>query len=339
MAAVTELATSTDTRTACLAVGLPRATYYRLKAGVAAGRRTVRRGRAPAWQLSAEERAQVLEVLHAPRFVDKAPAEVYATLLDEDVYLCSERTMYRILAAEGEVRERRDQLRHPVAAKPELVAQAPNQVWSWDITQVKTVEKWAFYALYVVLDIFSRFVVGWSLVLRENAAVARQLIEACCREQGITRQQLTLHADRGSAMTSKTLAELLIDLGVARSHSRPHVSNDNAFSEAQFKTVKYRPDSPECFGPIQDARAYFAQLFRWYNHEHRHAGIGLLTPADVHYGRAQEVIARRQSVLMAAYAAHPERFRRPPTAPSIPSEVWINHPGTGSLPVGQPTTK
>lgn len=338
MAAVDELAASSDTQTACRAVGIPRASYYRGKAAGGAVRRAVQRPRATAWQMSPAERGVVLDVLNSPRFVDQAPAEVYATLLDEGVYLCSERSMYRILAEHGEVRERRDQLRHPVAAKPELVATAPNQVWTWDITKVRTVEKWSFFALYVVLDMFSRMVVGWSLVLRENSAVARALIETCCREQGVTRDQLTLHADHGAAMTSKTLAELLIDLGVARSHSRPRVSDDNPYSEAHFKTVKYRPGFPDRFGPIQEAREYFRRLIHWYNHEHHHAAIGLLTPADVHYARTQEVIANRQSVLAAAYAAHPERFRRPPVPPALPAEVWINRPGTATLPLTPPTT-
>lgn len=334
MAVAEELAVSMDIDTVCSSLGVSRATFYRHQATPDPKPRPPRRRSAPSWALSEQERAQVLEVLHLPRFVDKAPAEVYATLLDEGKYLCSERTMYRILASQGEVRERRNQLRRPPAAKPELVARAPNQVWSWDITKLKTSERRAFFALYVVMDIFSRYVVGWSIVEREDADVARALIEGCCDKHGIVPDQLTLHADRGSAMTSKTLAELLVDLGVARSHSRPHVSNDNPFSEAQFKTVKYRPDYPERFGSIEETRAYCHDLFEWYNQEHRHAGIGLLTPADVHFDRSAEVVEKRRHVLHAAYNAHPERFSRPPEPPRPPNEVWINQPDPSLMPVG-----
>jgi putative transposase len=269
----------------------------------------------------------VLDVLHEPRFMDLAPAEVYATLLDEGIYLCAERTMYRILAAQGEVRERRVQRRHPVYQAPELLATAPNQLWSWDITKLKGPAKWSYFHLYVLLDVFSRFVVGWMVAHRESATLAERLIATSCARQGIRREQLTLHADRGSSMTSKTVALLLADLGVTKTHSRPHVSNDNPYSEAQFKTLKYRPGFPERFGSLQDARAYAAVFFAWYNHHHRHSGIGLLTPADVHFGLAEERREQRTAVLRAAYEATPERFvRQLPRPPALPAAAWINPP-------------
>ena len=269
----------------------------------------------------------MLDVLHEPRFMDLAPAEVYATLLDEGIYLCAERTMYRILAAQGEVRERRVQRRHPVYQAPELLATAPNQLWSWDITKLKGPAKWSYFHLYVLLDVFSRFVVGWMVAHRESATLAERLIATSCARQGIRREQLTLHADRGSSMTSKTVALLLADLGVTKTHSRPHVSNDNPYSEAQFKTLKYRPGFPERFGSLQDARAYAAVFFAWYNHHHRHSGIGLLTPADVHFGLAEERREQRTAVLRAAYEATPERFvRQLPRPPALPAAAWINPP-------------
>jgi len=336
MSTLRELAAATDTATACRAMGIGRASWYRQRQARTSVEPKSRPQ--PAWALTESERAQVIKTLHEPRFVDQAPAEVYATLLDEGTYLCSERTMYRILAATGEVHERRDQIRHPHVAKPELIARAPNQVWSWDITKLRTVEKWGYFALYVVLDIFSRYVVGWTLTVRENAQVAKNLIETGCERQGIAVGQLTLHADHGQTMISKTLAQLLIDLGVAKSHSRPHVSNDNPYSEAQFKTFKYRPDFPEVFGSLEDATGYCRATFDWYNNQHRHAGLGLLTPADVHYGRAQEVITHRQQVLNDAHSAHPMRFRRPPTPQPLNREVWINRPQPGIVVVGPSTT-
>jgi putative transposase len=265
--------------------------------------------------------------MHSPRFVDKAPAEVYATLLDEGVYVCSERTMYRLLAEAGEVRERRDQLLHPPAPCPQLVARAPNQVWSWDITKLKGPRKWLLFYLYVVLDIFSRYVVGWMLADRENGALAQKLLRETFSKQGIAEGTLTVHADRGSPMTSKDLRDLLDDLGVARSHSRPHVSNDNPFSESQFKTLKYRPEFPDRFASFEQAQALCRRFFRWYNHEHHHSGIAYLTPADVHDGRAGEILEARDHVLRAAYHKHPERFvHGPPASRRLPSEVWINPP-------------
>ncbi len=306
----------------CAALALSRATYYRsLSPRPDPQPRTIPRALTP------EERDAVLEVLHEPRFADLAPAEVYATLLDEENYLCSERTMYRILAANREVRERRDQLRHPSYAAPELLATRPRELWSWDITKLLGPAKWTYYYLYVILDVFSRYVVGWMVAYRESAVLARRLIEESCARQGIVPGQLTIHADRGSSMKSKPVAFLLADLGVTKTHSRPHVSNDNPYSESQFKTLKYRPDFPERFGSIQDARAHGGDFFPWYNTEHRHSGLGLLTPHDVHYGLAQEKLARRAAVLAQAHAAHPERFTNGnPQPPALPREVWINKP-------------
>jgi putative transposase len=271
----------------------------------------------------------VLAVLHEPRFVDLAPAEVYATLLDEGRYLCSERTMYRLLAAHDEVRERRNHLRHPRYAAAEVLARRPNELWSWDITKLLGTAKWTYFYLYVMLDVFSRYVVGWMIAHRESATLPERFIRETCARQGIGREQLTIHADRGPAMTSKAVALLLADLGITKTHARPHVSNDNAFSEAQFKTLKHRLAFPERFGSIQDARAHCHSFFPWYNVEHHHSGLGLLTPHDMHYGLAEHRVAARAIVLAAAYAAHPERFSGGlPQPPARPTEVWINPPKT-----------
>jgi putative transposase len=285
--------------------------------------------------LPAAERTAVLEVLHEQRFVDRAPAEVYARLLDEGRYLCSERTMYRILEANQEVRERRDQLRHPRYSAPQLLATGPNQLWSWDITKLLGPAKWTYFYLYVILDVFSRYVVGWMVAHRESAQLAEKLIRETCARQGIVPGELTLHADRGSSMTSKPVALLLADLGVTKTHSRPHVSDDNPFSEAQFKTLKYRPEFPDRFGCIADSRGFCQAFFSWYNAEHHHSGIGLLTPEDVHLGRAADRIAARAEVLASAYGAHPERFvRGMPQPAAAPTAVWINAPKPGLEPLG-----
>jgi len=308
----------------CRALAVPRASYYRSRQEPKPARP---RARAVPRALPPEVRQAVLDVLHEPRFVDLAPAEVQATLLDEGQYLCSTRTMYRILEANREVRERRDLLRHPHYAAPELLATRPNALWSWDITKLLGPQKWTYYYLYVILDVFSRYVVGWTVAYRESAAIAERLIGETCRRQGIEPQQLSIHADRGSSMTSKPVAFLLADLGVTKTHSRPHVSNDNPYSEAQFKTLKYRPDFPERFtGPLH-ARAHCQDFFPWYNTEHRHSGLAMLTPHDVHYGLAAERLAARATVLAQAYAAHPERFPHGlPTPLALPREVWINKP-------------
>ena len=306
----------------CDVFGIPRSSFYRWLRP-----KGERKPRVSPRSLSEDERQEVLDILHDPRFVDLPPAQVVARLLDEDRYLCSERTMYRILGANAEVRERRDQLRHPVYEKPELLATRPNELWSWDITKLKGPVKWSYYYLYVILDVFSRYVVGWMVANRESAHLAKRLIEETCRRQEITPGQLTIHADRGPSMGSKTVVELLDDLGIERSHSRPHVSNDNPYSEAQFKTLKYRPEFPERFGSAQDARSCCGVLFDWYNNEHYHSALSWMTPADVHYGRAQEKRERRAAVLAGAYAAHPERFVRGiPKPAALPKEAWINPP-------------
>lgn len=323
MAATQSLSTEIGIKPACQAFGLARSGFYRGQhpATTPAPRPS------PPRTLSSEERHAVLETLHSDRFVDQAPATIYATLLDEGRYHCSIRTFYRILEAQAEVNERRNQLRHPVYQKPELLATAPNQVWSWDITKLRGPVTWSSFYLYVILDIFSRYVVGWMLASAESAALAQQLITDTCLKQQIEPGHLTLHADRGSSMTSKPVALLLADLGVTKTHSRPYTSDDNPFSEAQFKTLKYRPDFPERFGSLDEARAFCQRFFPWYNGEHRHAGIGLMPPVAVHEGRADLMQAARHQVLLTAYAAHPERFvNKLPQPPHLPHAVWINPP-------------
>ena len=328
--AVAELAPQAGTRAACAAVGAAQASWYRRhRRSPAPSRPPVipHTERAQPRALAPAERQAILDVLHSERFADTAPAEVWAALLDEGTYLGSVSTFYRMLRAEGEVRERRRQATHPATVKPELMATAPNQVWSWDITKLLGPAKWTYYYLYVIIDIFSRYVPGWMVATGESAALAENLISATCGKQQISPGQLAIHADRGSSMTSKPVAFLLADLGVTQSHSRPHVSNDNPYSESQFKTFKYRPDFPARFASIQAARAHCQVFFPWYNHEHRHSALGLHTAADVHYGRAQAVRAARAGVLAAAYAAHPERFASGlPAPPKLPAASWINRP-------------
>jgi Transposase and inactivated derivatives len=273
------------------------------------------------------EQSDVRAVLNSERFQDCAPREVYATLLDEGRYCCSWRTMYRILREHDELRERRDQLRHPAYARPELLATGPKQLWSWDITKLRGPAKWTYYYLYVMLDVYSRYVVGWMVAERELAALAQELIAESCAKQGIQPGQLTIHADHGSPMIAKSVALLMADLGVSKSHSRPHVSDDNPFSEAQFKTLKYCPTYPGRFGSLADARQWAEAFFAWYNYEHHHTGLGLLTPADVHYGRAEAILAQRQEVLLRAYETYPDRFvNGPPKLSQLPTAVWISPP-------------
>jgi putative transposase len=327
MEAVEVLTPEVGTKPACAAVGLSRASVYRLRAQRKRPQAEPQRRPSPPRTLKAEERQQVLDVLHSERFVDQAPQEVYAVLLDEGQYLCSIRTMYRLLEAHQEVKERRDQLRHPVYQKPELLATAPNQVWSWDITKLLGPVKWTYFYLYVVLDIFSRHVVGWMIASRETALLAQKLIQDTIEKQNIQPGQLTIHADRGPSMKSKPVALLLSDLGVTKTHSRPHINDDNPYSEAQFKTLKYRPDFPERFGSLEDARAFCQGFFTWYNTEHHHSGVGLMTPHVVHYGLAKEAFEAREKVLLAAYEAHAERFvRRVPVPLPLPQAAWINPP-------------
>jgi putative transposase len=325
MIACQELSTEVGTVAACQSLDIARPTYYR-RLGARIEETPAARP-APPRALSALERQEVLDVLHIDRFVDKAPTEVYATLLDEGTYHCSVRTMYRVLDEAGEIRERRDQVRHPHYKAPELLATAPNQVWSWDITKLLGPVKWSYFYLYVILDLFSRYVVGWMVASHESSALAKRLIAETCEKQNVLPGQLTIHADRGSSMKSKPVALLLADLGITKSHSRPHVSDDNPFSESQFKTLKYRPGFPDRFGSIQDARFFCRDFFPWYNCEHRHSGIGLMTPEIVHHGKAEAVTSQRRIVLASAFDAHPERFVRGlPVPPSLPEAVWINKP-------------
>ena len=326
MSAAEDLGERVGVAPACRGLGVARATLYRRRAARRCPRPQQQRPR-PARSLRDEERQAVLDVLNEERFMDLSPLEVYAILLDEGRYLCSIRTMYRILAAQGAVRERRNQLRHPAYKKPELLATGPNQVWSWDITKLKGPVKWSYSYLYVLIDIYSRKVVGWMLADCESSALAKELIEQTCNKEGIEPDQLTIHADRGPSMTSKVVAFLYADLGVTKSHSRPYTSSDNPFSESHFRTLKYRPDFPARFGSIEDARAHCRVFFDWYNREHRHSSLGIMTPDTVHHGRAEAVAATRSIVLDAAYRAHPERFvRRAPTPPALPTETWINPP-------------
>lgn len=321
-----QLGKTVGVSSACQALEVPRASLYRARRVLTAERLPARLATPPR-ALSQAEKAEVRQILDSQRFQDSAPREVYATLLDEGQYLCSWRTMYRILDENDEVCERRNQLRHPNYVKPELLATKPKELWSWDITKLLGPAKWTYYYLYVILDVFSRFVVGWTIAECESSSLAKELIAQTCTRQAIQPDQLTIHADRGSSMTSKPVAFLMADLGVTKTHSRPQVSDDNPYSEAQFKTLKYQPDYPERFGCRQDARLWAKDFFDWYNYEHHHTALALLTPADVHYGRAQAVIQQRQLVLQAAYLKNPERFVKGlPTPPQLPKEVWINPP-------------
>ena len=325
---VAELTPLVGTRAACRALGAAPATIYRRRRPPTPRPRRPRPR--PARALSDAEREAILAELHSERFLDSSPAQVWATLLDEGTYLASERTMYRLLEARhGSVRERRDQLTHPAYQWPELLATRPNEVWSWDVSKLKGPAKWACFHLYVILDVFSRYTVAWTVQQRESAELATALIGQAAEQQKIEPGQLTVHDDRGTAMRSKPVAFLLADLGVLKTHSRPYTSTDNPYSEAHFKTLKYRPEFPARFDSIEQARAFCRSFFDWYNHQHRHSGIGLMTPAAVHHGRATELHAERARVLTAAYQTTPERFvRRPPTPPDLPTAVWINKPAT-----------
>jgi len=312
-----------DVRRACKLVGRPRSTHYwRARPKPAASAPRAPRP-TPVNALTVPERERVLALLRDPSFVDKSPAQVWARLLDDGIYLCSQSTMYRILRAAGESRERRRQATHPAKVKPELVAHAPGQIYSWDITKLRGPHRGTWYDLYVMLDIFSRYVVGWRVEETETAELATEFIDDVIRTYGKPR---AVHADRGTSMTSKSVAALLVDLDVARSHSRPHVSNDNPYSEAAFKTLKYCPAFPEHFDDIDHARAFGKEFFDYYNHEHYHSGLGLHTPASVHYGTAEKIRADRAGVLVAAYARNPERFGRHPEPPKLPTIAWINPP-------------
>jgi putative transposase len=326
--AITTLAPIVGTAAACRSTGWPRSSWYRTHPRSPVPPRPPRPPRRPQPRaLSPVERQQILDVLHAERFWDQAPTSVYATLLDEGVYLASIATMYRLLREQGETGDRRRHATHPPRVKPELLASGPNQCWSWDITKLHGPAKWTYYYLYVLLDIYSRYVVGWMVAAGEAALLAERLLADAIAAQGVTCDQLAIHADRGTSMTSKPVAMLLADLGVTKSHSRPRVPDDNPYSESQFKTLKHHPTFPDRFGSIHDARAFCQGFFRWYNDQHYHSGIALLTPADVHHGRGEAVTSARAQVLDGAYAAHPERFvRHPPQPPRLPEQVWINKP-------------
>jgi putative transposase len=310
---------------ACEALGYPRSSFYHARRPNPTNKKRERPS--PARALSESERAEVQDLLNSQRFQDSSPHQVYATLLDEGAYYCSISTMYRILHQHNEVRERRNQRRHPSYTKPELLATEPNELWSWDITKLRGPVTWQLFYLYVVLDVFSRYVVGWMIAERESGDLAKQLLVESYRKQGVDQEQLTLHADRGSPMICKTIAQLLIDLGVSKSHARPHTPNDNPFSEAQFKTMKYRPDYPARFSSIEEARQWARAFFHWYNNEHHHSQLGLMTPAAIHYGQAATLTSQRQATLKTAYETHPERFVNGlPKPPKVPTEVWINPP-------------
>ena len=328
--AIAELVAVTSTAKACQLLGWSRATLYRDRHGPVHGPKRPRA--TPANALDPDEAAKVLTMLRSPQYCDLAPAQVWAQLLDDAVYLCSIATMYRILRAAGENRERRRQRAHPARKRPELVARRPNEVWSWDITKLRGPQRGVYYELFVIIDIFSRYIVGWTVAAAETGELAKEFIAETLAAQNVGPGDLSLHADRGTSMTSKPVAQLLVDLGVARSHSRPHVSNDNPYSEAQFKTLKYCPAFPGQFGSIQDARTFCATFFEHYNHVHRHAGIGLHTPASVHYGTAPEIRRLRADTLTAAYTANPTRFRhRHPQPPKLPTIAWINDPSRETL--------
>lgn len=325
-----ELAALIGRAAACRATGVARSTHYwhnRIGPAPLRSAPTPHTERIQPRALSPAERARVRELLNSPEHVDEAPATVWAKLLDEGRYLCSISTMYRILREHGEVRERRRQATHPPRARPELLATGPNQVWSWDITKLAGPARGIWYCLYVVIDIYSRYTPGWMIAHREDQELARRFLRESIIKHDIDPDTLTLHADRGSSMKSKTVAELLSDLQVTKSHSRPKTSNDNPYSEAQFKTLKYRPVFPERFDSIEHARGFCGEFFHWYNHDHRHTGVGLHTPSSVHFGTAREIRQQRGHVLTDAYLANPERFvRGTPQPPKLPGAVWINRP-------------
>jgi len=325
MHAALDLSPDIGKKSSCLAFDIPRASFYRFHAP----KNPVKKQPSISHiSLSDYEQQTVLDLLHSKKYQDKAPYQVYASLLDDGIYHCSIRTMYRLLEKEhGSIKKRRRQVSRPHYKKPELLATAPNQVWSWDITKLKSITKWTYFYLYVIIDIFSRYVVGWMVAHREKTALAKRLIKETCQKQRIKPDQLGLHADRGSSMKSKGVAHLLVDLGVTKTHSRPHVSNDNPYSEAQFKTLKYCPKFPDRFGGIEDARMFCQDFFGYYNKEHRHSGIGLVTPEQLHYGLAQEVYDQRSTILKNAFEKNPERFKgKIPHPPILPEAAWINKP-------------
>jgi len=321
----TTLSSSMRAEPACRQLGVPRSSYYRSKRPKPEPTPPTRTK--PVRALSEAERSEVRLLLNSDRFCDRSPRQVYATLLDEGCYVCHWRTMYRILGQHDEVRERRNQLRHPRYKKPELLARGPNELWSWDITKLRGPQKWSYYYLYVIMDVYSRYVVGWMIAPVEQATLAKEPVETTCTRQGIARDHLVIHSDRGPSMTSKTVAQLMADLGVEKSHSRPYVSNDNPYSEAQFKTMKYRADYPDRFGSLEDARQWARGFFPWYNEDHHHTGLALMPPSVVHFGQDEAVRQARSEVLSVAYQAHPERFvSGHPKVAKVPDAVWTGKP-------------
>jgi putative transposase len=332
MESTSELVAVMGVRAACAGMGLARGSYYRARREARQALHTVRRPRRSPLALSEVERQEVIDVLHSPEYVDVAPRTAYAMLLDAGIFLASVSTFYRILRACSGTRGRRDELAHPAYARPELLATRACEVWSWDITKLKGPVKSAHFHLYVILDIFSRYVVGWMIADRESDQLAEALIGHTCDKEGIVPGQLTLHADRGAAMRSKLVADLLVDLDVVKSHSRPYTSDDNPYSEAQFKTMKYRPGFPERFHSLEEARAFCQTFFAWYNYEHRHSGIGYMTPAAVHNDVAKIIYERRDQVLQNAFSRHPNRFKNTfPRPPALPTEAGINMPNARIL--------
>ena len=310
-------------RVACDALDVSRASLYRARQPRAPSQNVRRRAQSPR-RLGDAERQRLLDTMHLPEFADQPPTEVYASLLGRGIYLASIRTMYRVLAAVGETSERRNQRAPHAYAKPSLTATAPNQIWTWDITKLATTQKGVFLMAYVIIDLFSRYVVGWMLAPKECKHLAAQLFAETIARHGIE-PGLQVHMDRGSAMKSDTLAQLLASLGASRSFSRPHVSDDNAFSEAQFKTMKYQPDYPGRFHGELHGRAWLQDFFGWHNDDHHHSSLALFTPADVFFGRVAVVAAARQVALDLAYVATPERFTHgPPRVALPPAAVHIN---------------
>jgi putative transposase len=326
---VTELRVHTSEREACKLTGTSRATRQRQSKPLRCGPPKPRRR--PVNELTPAEQAEVLKVLRSEEFCDSSPTQTWAKLLDRGIYLCSVSTMYRLLRTAGECRERRRQSTHPARKKPELLATKPCQVWSWDITKLRGPERGVYYDLYVIIDIYSRYVVGWTVQNTETGELAKQFIDDTLKQHKILPGTLTLHADRGTSMTSKPVSQLLTDLGIHQSHSRPSVSNDNPYSEAAFKTLKYCPAFPPRFGSLQDARNFCKQFFEFYNYEHYHSGIGLLTPATVHHGNATQIICARTNTLAVAYEANPNRFCTKPLPPRLPEKAWINDPSKEAL--------
>lgn len=323
---VNDLSAKVGTKKACNGFGIPRSSYYYWKNPDS---KTVlhRDRKLPDFAYTNAEKHEILNVMNSDIYMNQTPYEIYASQLDEGKYICSVRTMYRILSENDQVKERRKIRMSTNYKKPELLATKSNQIWTWDITKLKGPEKWTYFYLYVMIDIFSRFVVGWMVAFRELSSLAKEFITETYKRQNIKRDQLTIHADRGTSMKSQPVAFLLSDLGVTKSHSRPYVSNDNPYSESHFKTMKYRPEFPERFNSLAEAREFCRSFFDWYNKDHYHSGIGFLTPESIHYGFAENILENRKKVLLNAFEKNPKRFRsKKPKLKNLPKSVWINKP-------------